>query len=119
MTDHSDPSHEPGHPSAPAASISASVLRLAAATAKGAGYTKTAEAITGWPELVGGKIGAALKKLRNAETSGQPITAAAEKELENAMKENPAAAAQVLGAVMGAVVGQPLAAETESKQILD
>jgi flagellar hook-basal body complex protein FliE len=119
MTDHSDSSHEPGHPSAPASSISASVLRLGAAIFRGAGYTKTADAITGWPELLGGKIGEALKKLRNAESSGQPITMDAEKELENAMKENPAEAAQVLGAVMASVVGQPLSAEAESKQILD
>lgn len=118
-SDHADSSHEPGHPSAPASSISASVLRLGAAIFRGAGYTKTADAITGWPELLGGKIGGALKKLRTAESSGQPITADAEKELETAMKENPAEAAQVIGAVMAAVVGQPLSAEAESKQILD
>jgi hypothetical protein len=119
MTDHSDSSHEHPHPSVPVSSISASVLRLGAAIFRGAGYTKTADAITGWPELLGGRIGAALKKLRNAESSGQPIPADVEKELETAMKENPAQAAQVLGAVMAAVVGQPLSAEAESRQILD
>ena len=110
-------SHEEHH-HAPSASLTSAVIRMAAATAKAAGYVKVGTLITDWPEITGTKLGELIRKLRNAEQSGKTVTAAEQAEIEKALEANPQAAAQLLGLVVSSSSQKVLDAAEERRQIL-
>jgi hypothetical protein len=117
--DHQDGHTDGGeHHLAPPSSITSSLIRLAASTAKAAGYKRTAELITEWPELAGSKLGVLIMRLRNKTDEGGTITAADQSEVETALAEQPQAAAQLLGIVVDAASSATLSAEAEMNQIL-
>jgi hypothetical protein len=114
--DHSHSGDDQHH--APTANLTASVVRMAAATAKTLGYERTAKLITNWPELAGTKIGQLILKMRHQQDAGQAVTPEQETAIETTMREEPAAAAQILAIVVGGASGQILSADAEREQIL-
>jgi hypothetical protein len=106
MADHPDTTN--ADHIASTSSILAALQKITASALKEAGYPDAALLISDWPELVGSKIGRAILHIRNKTQSGEEITHEDEALVEDALKEEHAKSAQLLGLLMSSAVGETL-----------
>ena len=99
--------------------IAGMLSRVVARALRESGYMRAEEYVSHWPEILGGKIGQAIRKIQGKYAKGDEVTTEDTKELVKALEESPKEAATLLGLLTADLVKDTVDAKSERKAVLD